>query len=142
LLAARETLGLAAAEGLIAEAVELLSNGWDSRSLVLLAGLLRSEAAEAPALFDRALSELGLERPRGEAAVMLLARECAAQICSGATSPYEGARRIWMLSRRAEAQLPALDPFVYAASEWEDRPEDRAYFETAIKGEARDLLGG
>jgi hypothetical protein len=38
-------------------------------------------------------------------------------------------------------QIPELDPFIYAASEWEERPEDRVHFEEGIVSEARALVG-
>jgi hypothetical protein len=36
--------------------------------------------------------------------------------------------------------LPELDTFIYAASEWEDRPEDQKNFAAGIVAAAHDLL--
>jgi len=55
--------------------------------------------------------------------------------------PYTGARSIWevVADRPLEIRSKA-DPFVYAASEWEGRPEDREDFERGMVDEARRLL--
>ena len=92
-------------------------------------------------MFDQALSELGLEVPSKRDAVMHLAREIAKGILAGTTEAYFGAKRIWDLTLRASSEeLPELDSFVYAASEWEDRPEDRVTFEEGIIAAARDFV--
>jgi hypothetical protein len=74
-------------------------------------------------------------------AVMRLAREISKEILGGTTRPYEGAKQIWEISLRLpEDHLPDLDSFVYAASEWEERPEDRHVFERGIVTAAKELL--
>lgn len=47
---------------------------------------------------------------------------------------------IWRLWGLSDEGIPELDPFVYAASEWEDRPNDRRFFENAIVDIAKDLV--
>jgi dihydrodipicolinate reductase len=87
------------------------------------------------------LSELNVAVPSKRNAVMLLARETAKGIVSGTTGVYLGAKQIWDLTLRASNEaLPELDSFVYAASEWEDRAEDRATFEEGIIAAARELV--
>ncbi len=55
----------------------------------------------------------------------MLARELAREVVDGTMAPDEGARRIWDLTLRVPGEdLPELDSFIYAASEWEERPGD------------------
>jgi len=92
-------------------------------------------------MFDRVLSELNVAVPSRREAVMRLARKIAKGILVGTTGAYLGAKQIWDLTLRAsDEDLPELDSFVYAASEWEDRPEDRVAFEEGIVAAARDLV--
>ncbi|MFF5282477.1 hypothetical protein [Streptomyces sp. NPDC012756] len=70
----------------------------ESPSLAMLAGLLRSEEPEAPALFDQVLEELGLlfhppADPR--AAKWALAYWIAGQIADGTLDPATGTHLIW-----------------------------------------------
>jgi hypothetical protein len=75
-----------------------------------------------------------------EAAIRL--STCLAQeINEGKVSPYKGAKENWRLTLAAtEEEYPELDPFIYAASEYEDRPEDRLFFEKVVITEAVSLL--
>lgn len=98
--------------------------------------------SEARALFDRALNELSVSKPDQREAVMLLARDAASEIGGGTVAPYTGAKQIWDLTLCVPIEpIPELDPFIYAASEWEERHEDRVKFERDIIREARSLLG-
>ena len=100
-----------------------------------------ADADEAKAMFDRVLAELDIPRPSKRDAVMHLARETAERIVNGATAPYEGAKQIWELFLRLpDEDLSELHSFVYAASEWEDRPEDRHAFEDGVVAAARELV--
>jgi len=139
--AANLVLGLAPVEPLPCVAVQALVEGCDSPALRQLAGLTEYQSEEAPVLFKQALLEVGLSLPDKCAAVFLLARDLAAQILSGQLSPYEGGKRIWQLTLVAGRGAPELDPFIYAASEWEERPEDRPLFEQAIREAATELVG-
>ncbi|WP_432068981.1 hypothetical protein [Streptomyces sp. C10-9-1] len=70
----------------------------ESPSLAMLAGLLRSEEPEAPALFDQVLEELGLlfhppADPR--AAKWAMAYWIAGQIADGTLDPATGTHLIW-----------------------------------------------
>ena len=141
LVAAKVELGLGLAEDLISVARDALEDGCDSHSLRILAGLTKAEFHEAWPLFDRALGELKIPKPSKLDAVMSLAREEARGILNKSTSPYRGAKKIWALSLRLPGdRIPELDPFVYAASEWEDRPEDRRFFEEGIWNAAKEVL--
>jgi hypothetical protein len=139
--ASKVALGLLLSEEFSDVAVLALEDGCDSPSLRILAGLTAAEADEARALFDRALAELNVCVPSKRDAVMRLARETAKELLSGAMAPHAGAKQIWELSLRIpDENLPELYSFVYAASEWEDRPEDRQVFEAGIAAAARELV--
>ncbi len=97
--------------------------------------------SEASTLFDQALNELGVSKPTQREAVVLLARNVASGIANGTIAPYAGAKRIWDLTLQVPVEpIPELDPFIYAASEWEERAEDRVHFEQGILSEARALV--
>jgi len=141
LSASRAALGLLRSDDLARVAVQALEEGCDSPSLRVLTAMNAGEAEEARRMFDRVLSELNIAMPNKRDAVMNLARETAKGILAGTTSAYLGAKQIWELTLRAsDEHLPELDSLVYAASEWEDRPEDRGAFEEGIVTAARDLV--
>ncbi|MEM7051982.1 MAG: hypothetical protein AAF604_20105 [Acidobacteriota bacterium] len=141
--ASRAVLGLLQSDELIRVGVQALVSGCDSPSLRILAGLNATEIEEARGMFKRALSELRVAVPGKRDAVMHLARETAKGILSGTTGVYLGAKQIWDLTHRAsDEEFPELDSFVYAASEWEDRPEARHDFEEGIVAAAREFVNG
>jgi hypothetical protein len=139
-IAAESVLGLVGAGDLPKAALSALEGGLDSPALVALA-VMPADAyqSEIQALFERALEELDMCSPSPHDAVMYLARETARDIVAGTVAPYAGAKRIWDLARRAPTGHE-LDPFIYAASEWEDRPAERLRFEQGIIEEARSLV--
>lgn len=134
-------IGLTTSDCLPEVAVRLLVEGRDSPALRRLAGLGESEIDEAASLFRQSLLEMGCMLPTPREAVLYLAREIALQIVKGEVPPYEGGKRIWDLSSKIGHALLELHPFVYAASEWECRPRDRAFLEQGILKEARTLVG-
>lgn len=139
--ASKVALGLLLSQEFADVGVLALVDGCDSPWLRILAGSTADEADEARDLFDRALAELNVSVPSKRDAVMRLARETAKELLSGAMAPHAGAKQIWELSLRApDEDLPELDLFVYAASEWEDRPEDRPVFEDGVAAAARELV--
>ncbi|KOG33098.1 hypothetical protein [Streptomyces resistomycificus] len=82
---------------LIQAGLDALIAGVESPSLAMLAGLLRSEEPEAPALFDQVLEELGLlfhppTDPR--AAKWAMAYWVAGQIADGTLDPATGTHLI------------------------------------------------
>jgi hypothetical protein len=142
LAASKVVLDLAGPETLPTIATDALVDGCDSPSLRMLAGVADAQSDEARSLFATALAELELPFPTARDAVMILATDIATKVLDGTTAPFLGAQQVWELSLRAPREhLPQLDTFVYAASEWEDRPEDRNIFAEGIVAAARDLLG-
>jgi len=141
LATAKMVLGLLRSDELPGVAVQALEVGCNSPSLRILAGLTADQCGDARRLFDRALSELNVALLSKRDAVKRLARGIAKKILLGTTGAYDGANQIWELTLCVpDEELPELDPFVYAASEWEDRPEDRRVFGEGIIAAARDLV--
>lgn len=140
LAVSKMVLDLISPEELIRAGVDALKDGLDSKSLRILAGLNETEIDEAGTMFDRTLVELNIHKPSKRDAVLQLARENAKEILNGKITPYEGAKRISELSLCIDDHLPELDTYVYGASEWEDRPEDRHIFEEGIIMAAKELL--
>jgi len=139
--ASRMILGMLPAEELVDVAMQAMEDGYDSPSLRILAGLTVGDFQEATTMFDRVLSELNVTIPNKRDAVSLLVQMVAHEIVAGSVAPYEGAKKIWDLSLSyPEEKLSEFDPFVYAASEWEDRPEDRHFFEDGIVVAAKELV--
>jgi len=135
---ARWSLGLIRSNDLPNIAADALSNGFESKSLVELAALSQTETDEAPKLFECAMNELGQEVMSKADALKIFARVTSASILASELTPLEGAKRIWRATVDAGVKgFHDLDPFIYAASEMEDRPEDRPFFERAILEEAK-----
>ena len=141
LLAARELLHFVGPAALVSAAADALGQGVDSPSIRQLAGMDSGEGDDVRAVFDTALRELGIEKPSPREATMLIAAEVARRIEASTVSPYEGAKEIWHLAVGLHPEhFPELDPFVYAASEWDERPRDQQLFAAGILAAAHDLV--
>lgn len=135
---ARWVLGIILSDDLPDIAIEALSAGIESRSLIDLAGLNRSETDEARKLFGQALIELGCQNMEKATALRHYAKIVSATILASDVTPFEGAKKIWQVWLETHLYgFHDLDGFIYAASEWEDRPEDKAFFEGKILEEAK-----
>ena len=66
----------------------------------------------------------------------------AEAICSGVITAAGGQADAEGHASCSPRPLPELDTFVYAASEWDDRPEDQQTFEKGILAAASDLVRG
>lgn len=141
LAASKWVLGAVGAESLPESATAALVAGCDSPSLRRLAGLSGQADIETTRLFETTLSELGLTVPIAREAVMMLSHELANMIVTGAIAPYEGAKQIWELTLRVpQERISQLDSFVYAASEWAERPAHRNVLAEGIVAAAQDLV--
>jgi hypothetical protein len=90
------------------------------------------------ALWEQAVREIGLTVPDDRSAATTYATCVARLIVSGEIRPYEGAKALWRASISVDdADFHELDSFIYASSEYEDRPADRAFFEEMILQEAQ-----
>lgn len=111
---------------LIQAGLDALIAGVESPSLAMLAGLLRSEEPEAPALFDQVLEELGLffhppADPR--AAKWAMAYWVAGQIADGTLDPATGTHLIWADTAHDLGYPEDLESLVHCAHNldgWEE----------------------
>ena len=96
------------------------------------------DIAEAGEIFERAIRELGWVIPDRRSAAARYARCVAQLILSGDVAPRDGAKTLWRDSLAVhDRSFHELDPFIYASSEYDDRPEDFAFFDAAIVKEAK-----
>lgn len=135
---ARHVLGLLNSDDLPAVAADLLASGHQSDAAVELAGLVGPANADAWPLLDRLLAETGRPRMSKEEALRQYARDISLAIVNKEMAPIDGANYIWQALRKNYLpEFHEFDPFVYAASEVENRPGDRRFFEKAILEEAK-----
>ncbi|MFF4393944.1 hypothetical protein ACFY0G_45760 [Streptomyces sp. NPDC001552] len=111
---------------LIQTGLDALVAGVESPSLAMLAGFLRAEEPEAPALFDQVLEELGLvfqppTDPR--AAKWAMAHWVAGQIADGTLAPATGTHIIWADIAYDLGYPDDLEPLVSCALSWDDCQE-------------------
>jgi hypothetical protein len=140
---ARFVLGLVLSDELPGIAADLIASGLESKSLIRLAGLAVTEVGDARELFEQALEELSRGRMSKELALRRFTQDTCEQILQNSLSPFEGAKLIWQTYRASDVlDTHDYDPFIYAASEMEDRPKDRNRFEIAILEEAKRWVGG
>ena len=141
LIEAKWILGLMPPEAMVATAEAAITEGIDSAELVELAGLGRSEASAAGDLFRAYLGQAGRGNMSKEVALTIYAKEISRAIINGDVPPAEGAKTIWSVQRSLGLSgFHALDGFIYAASEIDDRPKERKTFEEGIIEEARRCL--
>lgn len=121
-------------------AIDALSAGLDSPALRRLAVSADEDTVEKTRLFDAVLRELGVQPLDTDAALQAYVRHLSKKIVDGAMDPYKGAKEIWSVLLDSGSATHEYDPFVYAASEYEDRIADREMFSNAIVDEARRQL--
>ncbi|MCX5384686.1 hypothetical protein [Streptomyces sp. NBC_00083] len=124
---------------LIQAGLDALMAGVESRSLALLAGLLRSEEPEAPALFDQVLEELGLlfhppADPR--AATWAMAYWVAGRIADGSLDPAVGTHLIWADIAYDLGYPDELEPLVRCAHNLDGWEESWGVSVEELNGEA------
>ncbi len=79
----------------------------------------------------------GLQNLDKKVALLYFAEVICRDISSGKMEPLRGANRIFQASLEVTRDdFHLLDPFIYATSEVQDRPEDSAFFREAIRREA------
>ena len=131
-------LGLVTSDDLPDIAIRAISSGIESGSILRLASLAKTESMEAVKLFDRGLMELGYKAITKVDALRIYATEVSRLILEERLSPLEGARLIWRAKLNSgNDDFHELDGFIYAASEMEERPNDKRLFEKAIFEESR-----
>ena len=135
------TLDMLPREKIPAIAQDALERGLDDPSLRILAGLTKAELDEAVPRFEKTLAAMGYRALEKAEALQICIKVVSLQIVKNEVAPYQGARLIWRAAHKVIGTHEA-DPFIYAASEYEDRPEDQEFFANAIVEEARRRLGG
>jgi hypothetical protein len=130
-------LGLILRDDLPEIAAQVMVQGANSKSLEKLAGLSQTDTREALELFERSLDEMGQKKITKKEALRIYAKYISGLILASQISPLEGANRIWRsVVSSGIIEFHDLDPFIYAASEWESRPEEADFFQEAIRKEA------
>ncbi|GAA2654852.1 MULTISPECIES: hypothetical protein [Streptomyces] len=124
---------------LIQAGLDALIAGVESPSLAMLAGLLRSEEPEAPALFDQVLEESGLlfhppADPR--AAKWAMASWVAGQIADGSLDPVVGTHLIRADIAYDLGDPPELEPLVRCAHHFDGWEESWGVSVEELNGEA------
>jgi len=138
---ARHVLGLLPVNELPGIALDAIQAGYDSPSLRQLAGTSEHDSHEANRLFAKAIRELDLPVPPAPEAGLALSRDIAREVLSGASTPYEGAKRIWDRIYTLLPELKQLRPFVGLASEYEDDIEHRDDYSRRIIEKCEGLIG-
>jgi hypothetical protein len=142
LAAARVALDLLTLHDLARVGVMALEEGFDSPAIRRLAVVDDRDSEQARSMFDRVLFELEVPMPDKREAAMILARDVAKRIVEATASAIDGANQIWNIALLARNEIGhELDAFVYAASEWNDRPEDRDMISGWILEAAREIVG-
>jgi len=135
-------LGIIHIEELPALAEKALSSGIESESILRLAVCSVDESEEITRLIKRILVEAGGGSMLKIEALRYYARQISSLILSSEVTPQQGARLIWTATLKAqEKDFHELDAFIYAASEMDDRPADKVFFEQAIFEEAKRWCG-
>jgi hypothetical protein len=135
------SLGILPTSALPIAGVRALEAGIDIEAARILAGRNESSVDEKDVeLFKTVLEQFAL-LSLDEAAI-ICSRTIASNILTGKIDPYAGAQAIWFAAEKVNSdhEFHVLDGFIYAASEYEERPGDRAFFVRAIEEEARNLV--
>jgi hypothetical protein len=120
-----------------------IENGFDTRTLRQLAG--RVDDDELGPRHERliaALRSAGVVLPRIDAAAAHLARAISAEVVAKKIDPMVAAHLLASLGKETFGHTKILDPFIYADSEFEDRPDERALFERMVIDAANVVLFG
>ncbi len=130
-------LGLISDEELPNLALKGLSQGFDSESLVTLSVCEFTESCEIQKHFKNVLSDFGGGDMSQKDALRCYAKYISTLILNSEISPSMGAKSIFRASlNAAQSDFHELDAFIYAESEMEERPNEREFFESAIREEA------
>lgn len=131
-------LGFLLTDDLPRIASEAFEHGYQSQTLTDLAGCRPGENEEASRIFERLLIEMGGGDMTNTDALRQYAIHVSTLILNSRVSPLDGANMIWDAKTSfAGSEFHELDEFIYAASEMPERPDDREFFETAIREAAK-----
>lgn len=138
---AQWVLGLLPPEKMPEIALFALEAGYDGDALRILAVLEAPDLEEAVSLFEAWLQSLDCENMPRDEAMRIYIRAISRQILENEIEPYIGARQIWNASIKiVDLKFHDADAFVYAASEYESRPDEHDFFDSEIRKEAKRWL--
>ena len=138
--AARFVLGWFDSFELAAVAQALVVDGYESPSLLLLAGTYPQDLPwEGHELLERSLRELGEPLPSRQEACLVFARDYARRLLDGELTPDGAAKAILALTYELSTPDALLD-VGYLTYELEDHPDYRKEIEQDILDGARRLL--
>ena len=137
--AARRSLDLVDRAQVVAWAVGKVAAGEHEPLVLELATLFSTEYDRV----DHLVAALALHLGSGELSeyrsAMLSAAWVARQLGQGSMEPIEAARSIWRIATLVPVSRNDLTPFIGLASEWDDDPESRSYYEEEIRSLALTL---
>lgn len=135
---ALQMLGVLSKEELLQMAKDAVAEGCDDPAVTQLSICTLDELN---AQFEKMKGQCDKDAMTMLGALRFYAKEISALILSGAMSPREGSNMLWraQINSRME-DFHELDGFIYAASEMDDRPEDKAVFEEGILKEAKRVI--
>jgi hypothetical protein len=138
-LVALDTLRVDQIADVAALAVE---HGFDASVLRQLAGLDDGAPAPRHDALVAALQAAGAPLPSIATAAERLTRAVSHRIVARQIDPMTGTAWLASLSGKTFGHTKIFDPFIYADSEFEDRPDERALFERMVMGAANVILFG
>lgn len=118
-------LGLLAADRVALLATLALESGADNVRIRQLAGRCLWDNSRLATVLVEALGDAGVRLPARDAAARHIATAVSSEIVRERVDPLNGASYLAEISRAVGSNFHELDPFIYAASEAEDRPSDR-----------------
>lgn len=118
-----------------------LESGMDSPLIRRLADPYQDTSLSQPkVLLANELSRLGVALPTVAGAAEVIARSIAGDIVQEKVDPLAGAHLLAGLSKKVFGKSDVLDPFIYADSEFEDRPGEKELFEKMVLSAVADLI--
>ena len=139
--AAQWILGIIPNEQLPEIAMSAIEAGIDEPLLYTLANMRGNEVEKAAGVFVQILGNLGLNKVTKNESMLIYATDISRLILEKKIEPYTGAKNIWRAAlKNFDNNFHDVDPFIYAASEYEDRPQDRKFFSKAILVEAQNFI--
>jgi|SRR5579872_5846615 len=130
-------LGMTPSDDLPGVAADAIAAGIECPALLSLAASESTPDPDYHRGFERALGELGLEKPSMPQAGRTVIGHHLRMISSGKSTPIDGARAIWRVILKCPDLTREFGIFEGLASEYEDLPSLREVISGKILAEAR-----
>jgi hypothetical protein len=137
--AARRSLDLVDRGQVVAWAEREVATGEQDPLVLELAALSSAGYDRVDDLVMALASGLGYGELSEYRAAIVSAAYVAQRLGEGLMEPIEAARSIWRIVVQVPESEPDLRPFIGLASEWDDDPEARSYYEEEIRSRALAL---